>query len=604
MPPPQSAEALDVPQRTPSRQSSSVALSSVDPALQMIAEGICELLGFGIAAINVVRGDEVEMVAIHGFTSGLNAHGQRETADEILGARWALSDVQENLSRGENWGAWRFIPHERVNLHEGSWVSTSNMIDAPDAWHPHDMLLAPIIGDDGSLQGCLSVDMPISGRRPDFTQRRVLNRFAKRAQRVVLGYLERERLYERAANLETAKEFLRDASSKLSLADVLDASHDALIRGLGADGIWMATKGPGRRMVVHATPGLNWDPDPDLAALTAKNTSHYWAEGTYSILSRDRISSSPDWNAQAVVVDEFFTTLGAESALVVPVGADHEWLGHIVLLRSPGRPAWTDAEGRLAMELGRDFGRIVLTADAYTQERDLAQRLAEADRERNLLIEAVARELRIPVNALGTSLNALCGEQVNTLPWIVQVETLTVRSAQIEGIVSDLLLLSRIRDPGNAPGETTIEISEMLDDVLDELDPDAAQKDIECVLTTPTGPAYVVGDPRELRAAFLHLVKNALTYSHRGSRVQLMLYSAGNEVTIIVADGGVGIADDEHSKVFHPFYRGTNSALGGSRGAGLGLTLVDLITIRHRGLVELDSRPGEGTRVVLTLPGA
>nr|WP_241248488.1 HAMP domain-containing sensor histidine kinase [Nocardioides sp. KC13] len=143
----------------------------------------------------------------------------------------------------------------------------------------------------------------------------------------------------------------------------------------------------------------------------------------------------------------------------------------------------------------------------------------------------------------------------------------------------------------------------MLDDVLDELDPDAAQKDIECVLTTPTGPAYVVGDPRELRAAFLHLVKNALTYSYRGSRVQVMLYSAGSEVTIIVADAGVGIAYEEQSEVYKPFYRGTNSALGGSRGAGLGLTLVDQITSRHHGLVELDSRPGEGTRVALTLPG-
>ena len=599
MPPPQPVDALDVPTSTSSR----TALSVVDPALQMIAEGICELLGFGIAAINVVRGDELEVVAVNGFISGLNAHGRRETAEEILGTRWALSDLRDNLSRGENWGAWRFIPQERVNLHEGSWVSTTNMIDAVDAWHPHDMLIAPILGDDGSIQGCLSVDMPISGRRPDITQQRVLNRFAKRAQRVVRGYLERERLYERAANLETAKEFLRDASSKLSLADVLDTSHDALIRGLGADGIWMATKGPHNEMVVHSTPGLNWDPDPGLAALTSRNTSRYWAEGTYSILCRERIANSPEWAEQAAVADRFFETLGAESVLVVPVGADHEWLGHIVLLRAPGRPIWSDAEGRLAMELGRDFGRIVLTANAYTQERDLAHQLADADRERNQLIEAVARELRIPVNALGTSLNALSGEQANTLPWIVQVETLTVRSAQIEGIVSDLLLLSRIRDPANAPGETTIEISEMLDDVLDELDPDAAQKDIECVLTTPTGPAYVVGDPRELRAAFLHLVKNALTYSYRGSKVQVMLYSAGSEVTIIVADAGVGIDYEEQAEVYKPFYRGSNSALGGSRGAGLGLTLVDQITSRHHGLVELDSRPGEGTRVALTLPG-
>ena len=179
-----------------------------------------------------------------------------------------------------------------------------------------------------------------------------------------------------------------------------------------------------------------------------------------------------------------------------------------------------------------------------------------------------------------------------------------VRSAQIEGIVSDLLLLSRIRNPANAPGETTIEISEMLDDILDELDPYAARKDIECVLTAPTGPAYVVGDPRELRAAFLHLVKNALTYSHRGSNVQVMFYTAGNEVTVYIADAGVGIAYEEQPKVFEPFYRGSNFTLGGSRGAGLGLTLVNQITRRHYGLLELDSRPDEGTKVALTLPGS
>jgi signal transduction histidine kinase len=179
-----------------------------------------------------------------------------------------------------------------------------------------------------------------------------------------------------------------------------------------------------------------------------------------------------------------------------------------------------------------------------------------------------------------------------------------VRSAQIEGIVSDLLLLSRIRDPANAPGQSTIEVSEILDDILDELDPYAAQKGIECVLTASTGPAYVVGDPRELRAAFLHLVKNALTYSYRGSKVQVMFYTAGCEVSVIVADAGVGIAYEEQPEIFDLFYRGSNSAFGGSRGVGLGLTLVNRITRRHYGLLELDSRPGEGTEVALTLPGS
>ena len=69
---------------------------------------------------------------------------------------------------------------------------------------------------------------------------------------------------------------------------------------------------------------------------------------------------------------------------------------------------------------------------------------------------------------------------------------------------------------------------------------------------------------------------------------------------VIVRDTGVGIPVDEQAQVFERFWRG--GASRGVAGSGIGLTVVNELVIAHRGSVDLDSRPGHGTTVTVTLP--
>ena len=135
--------------------------------------------GFEVAAIRMRRGDELELVVDTGLP-------------EEVGSRIPVQLMLDELAVAEDWGLLRFVPHERGSTAPRGRLGrspTSWSSDDPDAWHPMDMLVAPLYDGQGELRGTFAIDCPLNGRRPDPESRRVLERFARtgRARRDVRG---------------------------------------------------------------------------------------------------------------------------------------------------------------------------------------------------------------------------------------------------------------------------------------------------------------------------------------------------------------------------------------------------------------------------------
>src|SRR5688572_25688181 len=124
----------------------SEAYPSPDPGLQLIAEGVTELVGFGAAVINIRRGDEFEIVAAYGDESGHTVEGEMTVA-EMLGTRFPVSVVTDLLDMSVDWGDIKFVPHEKntIGEAEGYWVpdTDEDILKDPQDWHRLDELLAP-----------------------------------------------------------------------------------------------------------------------------------------------------------------------------------------------------------------------------------------------------------------------------------------------------------------------------------------------------------------------------------------------------------------------------------------------------------------------------
>ena len=153
-------------------------------ALQLIAEGVTDLAGFELAAISIVHDGRLHPIAIA---------GEEDAQPELSTLNPPVVAVLAELENAEDWGMLKFVPAERGSrgLDDFSFIPDLAPLEAPDAWHPRDLLVALLEDDAGELRGVLSVDVPRNGLRPDAEQRHVIEQHARQAGRAVITLLER-----------------------------------------------------------------------------------------------------------------------------------------------------------------------------------------------------------------------------------------------------------------------------------------------------------------------------------------------------------------------------------------------------------------------------
>lgn len=108
------------------------------------------------------------------------------------------------------------------------------------------------------------------------------------------------------------------------------------------------------------------------------------------------------------------------------------------------------------------------------------------------------------------------------------------------------------------------------------------------------------GDEELLGIVIANLMSNAIKYSPENTSITFRLTALGDQCRIEVIDQGVGISEEELSAIFRKYVRGQSA--GQVPGAGLGLSLVSHIVKLHGGAVEIESRPGVGTRMIVLIP--
>jgi len=113
---------------------------------------------------------------------------------------------------------------------------------------------------------------------------------------------------------------------------------------------------------------------------------------------------------------------------------------------------------------------------------------------------------------------------------------------------------------------------------------------------------FVMGDETLLRRLADILLDNAFKYTPAPGSVHLSLGVNGDSAVMTVQDSGVGIAEEDQSKIFERFYRVDKARTRALGGAGLGLAIAQWIVTQHRGSIAVESRPGEGTKFRVELP--
>jgi signal transduction histidine kinase len=570
-------------------------------ALQLIAEGVTDLAGFGVAAISVAREDgKLEVAAVA---------GSDEARIELQGRRTPIDTLMAEIEKADHWGLLRFVPHERLDPSAGEtwgWIPDVTPIDDPDAWHPLDLLIAPLTDEHGVLRGTLAIDLPVNGKRPDAAQRRVLQTYAEQAGRAVITALEREALAEKVRLAEAARRIVRTASAQLSLDSVLADCQQALVEGFQAHGMWIQTfdeDGHGTGAIYSSDGSLVSLPD-EMVGIAESAARRAWATQTVEIVANDRPFGDTITEEQGDQILFFLASIGIASILFAPLGAGPECLGNLVLTRAPGHPDWTEDEATAAADIGHDLGRAILNARTFEREHRLVEELQALDTYKSQLIATVSHELKNPLTAITGHLEMLEGVPGLTDQTKASLKAMDRGALRLGRVIDDLLLLSKVGDPNYPIIPVPVDLRPIVDEVLDLSSVAAQRKSLTIRVEAPDEPLLALGEPEEIDRICANLVSNAVKYTPDGREITVALAREDHQVVVRVTDQGIGISRADQHHLFSEFFRSTNPEAVAEPGTGLGLTIVQRIVERHGGRIDVRSDLGRGSTFTVRLPAA
>lgn len=437
----------------------------------------------------------------------------------------------------------------------------------------------------------------------------VLGLLAAAGARSQVADLVRRQHQERAAAVAAAAAQAYEGAGGWGSADLSPAVSIAAAAGAQVEirdrlGKPMAVPGAGQQLMndlmsrMHGTAAAGSMMQTQTGSLSQQVTADVLASGqvvgSVALRFADGALPAPERSVRDALLRNVAlgAAVAALAALVVAV----------FVSRRITRPLCRLAAGARAIESGELGARVDLAGEpgelgelgaAFDRMGDA---LAREDSLRRALVADVAHELRTPV----TILQASCEAMVDGIeePTPARLSSLHDEVLRLGQLVADLETLSSAEAAGLRLERGRVDLAQIVVDAVSSLESRAA--DAELAVRSELAEVAVDGDRRRLHQVAVNLLANAIKFTPRGGTVTVSTGTDGSLAVLEVADTGPGIPADEVDHVFDRFWRGSGAS--STSGSGIGLAVVAELVRAHRGRVELDSVPGEGSRFRVLLP--
>lgn len=219
-------------------------------------------------------------------------------------------------------------------------------------------------------------------------------------------------------------------------------------------------------------------------------------------------------------------------------------------------------------------------------------------------ISIASHQLRTPASAVKQYLGLLQQGYVGEL---TDMQLKMIRAAYDSnqrqlGIIEALLRVAQVDAGKITPSKRTCDIVQLLEDVIEEQQAKFKFRNQGLEYQHPKVSVIASVDQRLLRMVLDNLIDNASKYSEDGTTITVTISQQNNLVTMCVADQGVGISPKDQKKLFQKFSRLANPLSSLVSGSGLGLYWAKKIIDLHGGTIEVESKEGDGSKFIITLP--
>lgn len=215
------------------------------------------------------------------------------------------------------------------------------------------------------------------------------------------------------------------------------------------------------------------------------------------------------------------------------------------------------------------------------------------------LITNISHELKTPLTAIKGFIETL-EESINDPRSLEFINIIKRQTERLINILKDVLTLSRLEESTLKLNIEKVELNSLVNNVLKLFEKRIKDKNLK-VEFSPEETIEINADRDLLEQLFLNLIENAINYTEKG-KIGISMEKTDSKLKIEVFDTGIGIPQEHIPRIFERFYVVDKSRSKETGGTGLGLSIVKHIVLLHNGDIKVESKIGEGSKFIITLP--
>lgn len=230
----------------------------------------------------------------------------------------------------------------------------------------------------------------------------------------------------------------------------------------------------------------------------------------------------------------------------------------------------------------------------------MAQELGESEKVKNDFISSVSHELRTPLTAIrGWSETMIATQNEEIDPTTRRgIEVIYKETERLSRLVEELLDSSRIQNGRFKLMVGPMNVVAEFEDTVFMMMERGKIEGVTIEYTPELDEVNILGDKNRLKQVFFNIIDNAIKHSEQNGKIRTAVTCDETSVCITIEDHGEGISPEDLPFIKQMFYKGHSQ----KRGSGIGLGVADEIVKKHGGTLDIQSKLGEGTKVIISLP--
>ena len=244
---------------------------------------------------------------------------------------------------------------------------------------------------------------------------------------------------------------------------------------------------------------------------------------------------------------------------------------------------------------------VVLTFTDMTDIREAEAALRDAVRARDEVLAVVSHDLRNPVGTIAAAAELLSDVPMPPVRQGEHLESIGRAADRINRLIQDLLDVAQIEAGSLSVRPRPLDLVELVDEVVSQMRWKSNEERVHLMLRAPPELRAVNADRDRIGQVMANLIGNALKFTPAGGKVTVSVSPASGGVAVKVSDTGPGIEPELERHLFDRFWKGHAA---GTRGAGLGLAIVEGILQAHGTTIQVETEVGRGSAFSFTLAAA